>query len=209
MVIGGIFAVVAIILSVLLIAVRRASLRFDEWLLGRIPACGSSGIQFYGWYAVAASSGCWCWSMLYETRLFRPALLVAIAGGVFLLVVGRCSPGIASRCMIAASSYSRKDATVKPDHVTRAIVARAISIVGHPVVLVVVAALVTASGRRRRRCHDCGGMVAAGTRPARCGRRWERLAARGDRGRRISFIQLTAWGSTCQFSPFRSSCNSS
>ena len=56
MVIGGIFAVVAVILAVLLIAVRRASLRFDEWLLGRIRL-RLIGIQFYGWYAVIASCG--------------------------------------------------------------------------------------------------------------------------------------------------------
>ena len=36
---------------------------------------------------------------------------------------------------------------MKPDNVTRVIVARAISIVGHPVVLVIIAALVTASAR--------------------------------------------------------------
>ena len=36
---------------------------------------------------------------------------------------------------------------MKPDNVPRDIVARAISIVGHPVVLVVIAALVTASAR--------------------------------------------------------------
>ena len=86
MVIGGFFAVVAIILSVLLIVVRRASLRFDEWLLGRIRL-RLIGIQFYGWYAVIASCGLTVLLVLYETRLFSASLLVAIAA-VFLLMVG-------------------------------------------------------------------------------------------------------------------------
>jgi hypothetical protein len=85
MVIGGFFAVVAIILSVLLIAVRRASLRFDEWLLGRIRL-RLIGIQFYGWYLVIASCGLTVLLVLYETRLFNGSLLLAIAAG-FLLVV--------------------------------------------------------------------------------------------------------------------------
>ena len=86
MVIGSIFAVAAIILSVLLIAVRRASLRFDEWLLGKIPL-RLVGIQFYGWYALAACIGLLILVILYETRLLGPALLIS-AGGVLLLVVG-------------------------------------------------------------------------------------------------------------------------
>ena len=85
LVIGGIFAVVAVILAVLLIVVRRASLRFDEWLLGRIRL-RLIGIQFYCWYAVIASCGLMLLLMLHETRLFSASLLVAIAT-VFLLVV--------------------------------------------------------------------------------------------------------------------------
>lgn len=85
MVIGGFFAVVAIVLSVLLIAVRRASLRFDEWLLGRFRL-RLIGIQFYGWYLVIASCGLTMLLVLYETRLFSASLLVALAA-VFLLIL--------------------------------------------------------------------------------------------------------------------------
>jgi len=86
MVIGGIFAVAAVILSALLIVVRRASLRFDEWLLGKIPL-RLAGIQFYGWYALAACIGLLILVILYEIRLVGPALLIS-AGGVLVLVVG-------------------------------------------------------------------------------------------------------------------------
>ena len=86
MVIGSIFAVAAVILSVLLIAVRRASLRFDEWLLGKIPL-RLVGIQFYGWYALAACVGLLILVILYENQLVNSATLT-IAGCVFLLVVG-------------------------------------------------------------------------------------------------------------------------
>jgi len=86
LVIGGIFGVVAIILSVLLIVVRRASLRLDEWLLGRIRL-RLNGIQFYGWYAVIASCGLLLLLVLHETRLLNASLLVVFAA-VFLLLVG-------------------------------------------------------------------------------------------------------------------------
>lgn len=86
LVIGGIFTLVAVILAVLLIAVRRASLRFDKWLLRKIPL-RLTGIAFYCWYAFILSFGLVLLGILYETQLFGPALLIA-AGGVFALSVG-------------------------------------------------------------------------------------------------------------------------
>lgn len=86
LVIGGIFTLAAIILSVLLIAVRRASLRFDKWLLRKIPF-RLTGVAFYCWNAFILSFGLVLLGILYETKLFAPALLIA-TGGVFLLAVG-------------------------------------------------------------------------------------------------------------------------
>jgi O-antigen/teichoic acid export membrane protein len=86
LVIGGVFTLAAIILSGLLIAVRRGSLRFDRWLLRKIPL-RLTGVAFYCWYAFILSFGLVLLGILYETRLFGPALLIA-AGAVFLLAVG-------------------------------------------------------------------------------------------------------------------------
>lgn len=86
LVIGGFFALAAILLSVLLIAVRRASLRFDKWLLRKIPL-RLTGVAFYCWYAFILSFGLVLLGILYETRLFGPALMLT-SGGVFVLSVG-------------------------------------------------------------------------------------------------------------------------
>lgn len=86
LVIGGIFALVAVILAVLLIAVRRTSLRFDKWLLRKIPL-RLTGVAFYCWYAFILSFGLVWIVILNETQLFGPALLIA-AGSVFVLSVG-------------------------------------------------------------------------------------------------------------------------
>jgi amino acid transporter len=86
LVIGGVFALAAIILSVLRIAIRRASLRFDKWLLGKIPL-RLTGVALYCWYAFILSFGLVLLVILHETHLFGPVLLIS-AGVVFLLGVG-------------------------------------------------------------------------------------------------------------------------
>ena len=86
LVIGGISALAAVILAVLLIAVRRASLRFDKWLLRKIPL-RLTGVAFYCWYAFILSFGLVLLGILHEVQLVGPAWLLA-AGGVFVLCVG-------------------------------------------------------------------------------------------------------------------------
>ena len=86
LVIGGFFAVVAVVLSLLLIAVRRASLRFDQWLLGRIPL-RLSGIEFYCWYGLVVALGFTVLAILSEAHLFGSAFLLVV-GGALLLAVG-------------------------------------------------------------------------------------------------------------------------
>lgn len=84
--IGGFFALVAVMLSVIVIAVRRASLRFDRWLLRKIPL-QPAGIQFYCAYALVLSLGLTVLAMLLEVGLVGAAA-AKVAGGALLFAVG-------------------------------------------------------------------------------------------------------------------------
>lgn len=86
LVIGGLFAVVAVVMSLLVIGMRRAGMRFDTWLLRRIPL-RLAGVAFCCWYALFLSSGITVLVILNEVHVLTPATLV-LSGALFLLAVG-------------------------------------------------------------------------------------------------------------------------
>lgn len=86
LVIGGFFTIVAVVLSLLVIGLRRAGMRFDTWLLRRIPL-RLAGVAFYCWYALFLSLGFTVLIFLSEVGLFSLEILV-LAGALFLLAVG-------------------------------------------------------------------------------------------------------------------------
>ena len=86
LVIGGFFTVVAVVLSLLVIGIRRAGMRFDTWLLRKIPL-RLAGFAFYCWYALFLSLGFTVLVILGEAGLFSLETLV-LAGALFLLAVG-------------------------------------------------------------------------------------------------------------------------
>jgi hypothetical protein len=86
LVIGGFFTVVAVVLSLLVIGIRRAGMRFDTWLLRKIPL-RLAGLAFYCWYALFLSMGFTVLVILSEAGLFSLETLV-LAGALFLLAVG-------------------------------------------------------------------------------------------------------------------------
>lgn len=86
LVIGGVFIVAAVVFSVAVIGVHRAGLRFDQWLVRKIPL-RLAGFAFYCGYALWISLGITVLVVLNEVHLFSPAKLL-LAGSVFLAAVG-------------------------------------------------------------------------------------------------------------------------
>lgn len=86
LVIGGVFVVATVVFSVAVIGVHRAGLRFDQWLVRKIPL-RLAGFAFYCWYALWISLGITVLVILNEVHLFSPAQML-LAGCVFLAAVG-------------------------------------------------------------------------------------------------------------------------